>query len=423
VTNGSPVATITQTAHGYSTGATLNISGADSVGRQTAAGNYAITVTDANHYTINLASNAVVARTLGANPLSVVLSTPTVTVTETGHNIANGTTVTFSGAAAVGGITPNGSFPITVIDANTYSFQFTANATSTTTGGGSAVVATVPTTGGGPDVVVVPQTTLPAGNVDGTGSNGYGVGGYGIGGYGEPSTADYFPRTWDLAAWGQKLLAVPRNGGLYEWSNVTANRAVAIPSAPARITKMLVSPQRQVFALGCTQEDGTWNPLCIRHSSVEDETDWQTLSSSASTAREYILPGGGRIVGGIFIGRSMLVWTTASLFLGTYVGQLSQVWDFSKVGDKCGLIGPNAAAVLGSTAYWITPDKQFRAYSLGGVVQSMPCSIHADFEENLALGQGDKITATTIAEFSEVRWDYPDTRDGFEVSRYITARP
>jgi hypothetical protein len=175
-----------------------------------------------------------------------------------------------------------------------------------------------------------------------------------------------------------------------------------------------------VFALGCTQENGTWNPLCLRHSSVGDETQWLTDISSASTAREYVLPGGGRIVGGKFVGRYLLVWTTQSLFLGTYVGQVNQVWRFDKVGDKCGLIGPNAAAVLGATAFWISPDRQFHSYGVGGAVAPLACPIRQDFAENLAASQADKITACTIAEFDEVRWDYPDTRDGFEVSRYLT---
>jgi hypothetical protein len=306
-----------------------------------------------------------------------------------------------------------------VVDANTYRFTFTAAATSTATGGGSAVTATVPATGGGTAVVVVPQQALPPGAADGTGTAGFGTGGYGVGGWGLPSTADYFPRTWSLAAWGQKLLASPRNGGLYLWSNETSQRAAAVPEAPARITQMLVAPQREVFALGCTQENGLWNPLCLRHSGIGDETQWRTDSSSSSTAREYVLPGGGRIVGGKFLDRYLLVWTTQGLFLGSYVGQIGQVWRFDKVGDKCGLIGTNAAAVLGSTAFWISPDRQFHSYALGGSVTPVTCPIRSDFAENLAASQADKITASTNSAYGEVRWDYPDGRDGFEVSRYI----
>lgn len=348
---------------------------------------------------------------LAAAPFATVNTSTTVTVTHVAHGYTSGLSLLIAGAVDTNGILAanlNGARIITVTGVDAYTFVAGSAATSTAAGGGTAVV-------------VVPQTALPAGNIDGTGSVGFGTGAWGVGGFGQPSASDYFPRTWSLAAWGQKLLASPRNGGLYEWSNVTASRALAVTTAPARITQMLVSPQRQVFALGCTQENGTYNPLCLRHSSVEDETSWATASSSASTAREYVLPGGGRIVGGRIVGRSLLVWTTAALFVGTYVGQVGQVWRFDKVGDKCGLIGPNAAAVLGSTAFWIGPDKQFHSYSLGGAVTPMACPIRDDFADNLALGQADKITATTIAAFSEVRWDYPDTRDGFEVSRYLAV--
>lgn len=343
---------------------------------------------------------------LGADPLTVTNGSPTVAVAHTGHGLTTGQSVSLSGASAVGGITPNGTFPITVIDANTYRYTFTSNATSSTTGGGSNVVETR-------------QATLPAGAIDGTGTSGFGTGGWGVGGFGEPSTSDYFPRTWSLSPWGQKLLASPRNGGLYEWSNVLASAAVAVPAAPARITQMLVAPQRQVFALGCTQENGTWNPLCLRHCGVGDETQWATDSSSSSTAREYVLPGGGRIVGGRFVGKYLLVWTTQSLFLGTYVGQVTQVWRFDKVGDKCGLIGPNAAAVLDQQAFWISPDRQVHTYSPGATVAPVPCPIRRDFADNLAASQADKIVASTIAEFGEVRFDYPDAREGTENSRYI----
>jgi hypothetical protein len=49
------------------------------------------------------------------------------------------------------------------------------------------------------------------------------------------------------------------------------------------------------------------------------------------------------------------------------------------------------------------------------------CPILADVWENLAPSQADKITASTTSRHGEVRWDYPDTRDGagLEVSRAL----
>lgn len=349
-------------------------------------------------------------KTLSSNPLSVVIGTPTVTVSQPGHRNTTGDAVVVSGATAVGGITPNGSFTVTSTTTNTWTYTFGSNATSTATGGGSSVLITA-------------TAAFASGYVDGTGSVGYGTGAWGIGGFGSPSTADYFPRTWSFGAWGEYLIASPRNGTIYEWQGNTASVAAPLSNAPAQVTYTLVAPLDggyQVFALGCSEESsGVFNPLCIRHSGIRNNTSWTTTSSS--TAREYVLTGGGRIVGGRMVGNTMFVWTTAGMYMGNFVGNLNQPWKFEQIGRNCGLIGPNAAAVVGQTAYWISPDRQFWRCSPGGAPQVITCPIRPDFAENLSAAQSDKIVASTISEYSEVRWDYPDERDGYENSRYIAV--
>ena len=306
----------------------------------------------------------------------------------------------------MGGITPNGGpFTVTKIGADSYSYVFGSPAGSTATGGGAAVV-------------IAPQKAFAAGAVDGTGGAGYGTGTYSTGGYSEPSTTDFFPRTWSLAAFGQNLLANPRSGTIYAWTNNTAAPAAPLLNAPRNCTSMLVAPQDMVFALGCNEEvSGKFNPLCIRHSSVRKNTEWRTAAST--TAREYVLPGGGRIVAGRVIGPYILVWTNHSLFLGTYLANLAQPWRFDRVAEKCGLIGPNAAVVVGQAAYWMGNDGQFYRYGLGGGVEPVPCAIRDDLFRNLTPAQADKVVASSISRFSEVRWDYPDGRDGVENSRYV----
>ena len=192
---------------------------------------------------------------LAPNPLTVTNSSPVVTVSHPGHGLITGDSVTISGAVAVATITPNGTFPITVLTADTYSYTFTSNANNNTTGGGTLVVA-------------IPQKPLPAGNIDGTGGAGYGTGTWSTGTYSSPSTVDYFPRTWSMAAWGQNLIANPRAGGIYTWTNNTANRAIAVANAPSQVTYALVAPTRQLFALGCNAEASphAFDPLIIRHS-------------------------------------------------------------------------------------------------------------------------------------------------------------
>jgi hypothetical protein len=269
---------------------------------------------------------------------------------------------------------------------------------------------------------ITPASGFTPGAIDGAGSAGYGTGAYGIGGYGLPSTTDYFPLTWSMAAWGQQLLASPRHQTIFAWTNDTGAKAAALTNAPANVTHMLVAPLNggyQVFALGCNEEvSGVFNPLCIRHSSIRKNTEWST-AASGSTAREYILPGGGRIVAGRMCGPHMLVWTGDALFLGTFVGALNQPWRFDRVGRNCGLIGPSAAVVVGQTAFWASPDRQFYSYSIGGQAEPVACPIRQAFADGLAASQGDKIVASSNAEFSEIRFDYPDSRDGYENSRYM----
>lgn len=423
VADGSALVTVAHPSHGLTTADSIVVTGAHGAGRIEPNGTFAVTVLNANSYTFTYSANADLSKTLANNPLTTTNASAVVTVSEPAHKIADGTTITVSGAAAVGGITPNGTFVATVIDANSYKFTFTSGATSAATGGGAAVAVAVPAVGGGSTVSIAPQNALGVGAIDGTGGAGYGTGAYGVGNYSEPSTAAYYPRTWALGPWGQKLLANVRGGAIYEWSNNIATPAAPVANSPRQVSHMVVASANNAywcFALGCNEEaSGLFNPTCIRHSSVRNNTVWNT--SPDTTAREYTLPGGGRIVGGRVMGSNLLVWTDHSLFLGSFQGALNAPWRFDRVGEKCGLIGPNAAVVVGQTAFWIGPDLQFYRYTLGGAVSPQICPILKDFADNLTPAQGDKIVASSIAAFSEIRFDYPDNRDGVENSRYLAA--
>ena len=265
---------------------------------------------------------------------------------------------------------------------------------------------------------ITPAGFVP-GAVNGTGGAGYGTGAYGIGEYSEPSTADFFPLTWSFAPYGETLMANPRGQTIYTWENNTANPATALTNAPAEVTYMLVVPQRQVMALGCNEEtSGTFNPLCIRWSDIEDPEQWTTATNN--NAGEYILEGGSRIVCGRVVGDYVFIWTDVALYMGTFIGDPGETWRFEKLGNHCGAIGPNAPVIYSQQAFWIAPDTQFWTCQLGGAPQSIDCPVWKEFSDNIAVGQSDKIVGATISKFREVRWFYPDQRDGYENSRDIT---
>lgn len=129
-TDGSATITAAILGHGMDTGDAVIISGSATVGRATVTGTKTVTVVDEDSFTFSASGTADLSKTLGSNPLATVSGSPVVTITETGHNISTGTTVTISGAAAVGGLTPNGSYTVTVVDANSYKIIMGSNASS-----------------------------------------------------------------------------------------------------------------------------------------------------------------------------------------------------------------------------------------------------------------------------------------------------
>ena len=81
---------------------------------------------------------------LGTNPFVVTSGSPTITVTHSSHGLSVGDRVTYAGSSAVGGITPNSVEMViaSVVDTNSYTVNFTSNASSGATGGGSSVTFT-----------------------------------------------------------------------------------------------------------------------------------------------------------------------------------------------------------------------------------------------------------------------------------------
>lgn len=265
---------------------------------------------------------------------------------------------------------------------------------------------------------ITPASFVP-GLIDGTGGQGYGTGTYSTGLYSAPSTADYFPLTWSLAAYGESLIANPRNQTIYQWNNVTGTPAAPLTNAPANVTYTLVANTRQVMAFGCNEEvSGDFNALCIRFSDVEDPTDWTT--SPSNVAGEVILEGGGRIVAARQIGDYINVWTDNALYFGQFTGSTVQPWKFDRVGDHCGLMGPNAAVVVGQRAFWVAPSGQFYTAPMGGEPTLIISPVQVEFTENLTDAQYDKVVAASVSEFNEVWWFYPDQRDNNDTSRYVS---
>jgi hypothetical protein len=110
-------------------------------------------VTNANAFVVTVTSAANNTTTGGGNvtyelypfqqrlidPFTTTNGLSIVTVTDTNHGAITGDTVFFTGASAVGGLTLNGGYEITYVDANTYTVDAGSSANASATGGGTVI--------------------------------------------------------------------------------------------------------------------------------------------------------------------------------------------------------------------------------------------------------------------------------------------
>lgn len=212
-------------------------------------------------------------------------------------------------------------------------------------------------------------------------------------------------------------------GSLNDVSVQVLATAELIPGAPTMVGSMFTTAERIVVACGSNLNDAgdgltDFDPLQVDWSDAEDNTNWAPNSTNLSGG--YTLPSGGRVVRGHRGARENVIWTTDALWSMRWNGTPGSVYDFIEMGKGCGLIGPNAAAQVGGTWYWMTPSGAVYAYN-GAAPTMVPSTLARDVADNLAWVQGDKVYAEARVgkNYAEVWFRYPDSRDGDEVSRYI----
>lgn len=156
--------------------------------------------------------------TLGNNPFTTTSSSYIVTVTESATVATIGTYVTFSGVSnsgVVNGITLNGNFEIvSVPSANTFVIVTPSLATSSGSGGGSAVISKI---------------ELAAGSAVSAPAVGWGAPPWGSGGWGSATAVSVPMRIWSQDNLDEDLVFAYRNGAIYWWTQDVVNYPRALP--------------------------------------------------------------------------------------------------------------------------------------------------------------------------------------------------
>lgn len=426
--NGSSIVTVSVTAHGADIGAIVYLRGATAVGGVTVGGGTG---------------------TMASNPFITANGSTRILVQHTAHGLATNDIVHFTSATTTGGVldtvlNASAGFRVRVTSANRYEIEVDDPATSDAAGGGTptyayakpyeilsvaadsftidaGTAANADATGGGSavgyqfDINPGEVSTRPSGG-------GYSSGLYGQGFYGQSASgaiaSTLLPaRVWSLAVWGTQLVANVSGAGIYLWEGNRSKRAALLANAPARCNAVMVTPERFLLAMGCTNGGGDFDPLLVRFPSGTDLTVW--APSATNNAGSIRIGKGSEIVTGIVGQNGPLLWTDTALYRVRFVGEFDQIYVEDLLGLECGLLAPNAAIQTGGGAtYWLSSNYQFFVFA-GGQPREVPCPIREWLEGRIEKGQALKVFASNDSRYPAVMWDYQSTSSELDTDSYV----
>lgn len=356
-----------------------------------------------------------------------------VNVNIAGHGATNGDWVTFSGVVGpVGGIPAsdlNQEFKITFIDVDNFSIIVDTAATSSTTGGGTAIVAAF---------------QLNIGYETNETGDGWGAGSWGVSGWGSSSTVPlnflarmmYFDNFNDDLVFNIAYDKASTNDGvgdIFYWAfdGSYATRAVKLSSiagavaVPQKVQKIIFAPSGHLLALACTDYNaagsppdylGTFNPMVIRWANVDaeigpDPLNWQPTTTN--TAGFLFIRSGTEIVAAINTRQETLVFTNIGLesiqFLGT-----ADVFSAQTMSSAISIMGPNVVAEANNIVYWMGMDK---FYTYSGRVDTLPCTLRQYVFQDINFDLANIFFAGTNNQYNEVVWFYASSTSNV-INRY-----
>lgn len=212
---------------------------------------------------------------------------------------------------------------------------------------------------------------------------------------------------WQITTFGTVVIItyLPTRS-LFFWDSAVGGLATLFtgPLGAANGEATVTTPERFLFAF----VDRT-----VYWPSQEGYTDW--TPTAQNTAGDFPLETSGTLVCGRATRGGTLIWTTADLWLATYIGGVL-VYAFAKVGDACGPVSVHAPVMIGTTAYWMGHG---RFYRCDGYVQTIPCDVEDYVFSNITSSRTYKIWGLANPRFGEVTWFYPSA-NATECDSYVT---
>ena len=410
--NGSPVITVTDNAHGCVTGDFVTYNGAASLGGAITAAilntEHQITVLSANTYTITVGVNATAGDSgNGGTTVRAVYQINTgsgVAIPLTGWGAGGwgsgawgfgqttfgaislwsqsnfGQDLVFGprGGAIYYWLTAIGPTPVTV---------------TITVASPAVLTAAVPLFNGTP-IVLETSDALPTGLTTGTTyyvRNGIITGGTTV--FNVSTTATGALVNTSGAGSGTQFIS-PRAVNLADFGGAS--------DVPVVQNFVFVSDIfRFVFAFGTNDyTDTELNPMLIRWSDQEDAINW--TPAATTQAGSLTLSHGSEIVTAIQTRQEIVVITDSAIYSLQYLGP-PYVWSAQLLGDNISIEGQNAVAVASGIVYWMGVDK---FYKYDGRVQTLRCDLRQYIFNDINQSQAAQIFAGTNEGFNEVWWFY-----------------
>lgn len=189
--------------------------------------------------------------------------------------------------------------------------------------------------------------------------------------------------------------------------------------APISCNLFLVSDiNRFVICFGTNDVFSTvFDPLLVRWSDQGSLIQWNPqITNQAGSVR---LTRGSKIVAALQSRQEILVWTDQAFYNMQYIGP-PYVWGNQLLANNVSIAGSGCAAIAANVAYWMGNNK-FYAYD--GRVNTLPCNVREYVFSNMNIAQAGQFFAGTIEQFSEVWWFYCSTSsttiDSYVVYNYL----
>lgn len=341
------------------------------------------------------------------------------------HSAVDGQYVQITGVTgtSIGGIPVseiNGNHRITVVDADSFSFEVPTAATSTATSqGGTAIIVSFEIEPGNPITIA---------------GLGWGVGTWGRDTWGLGATGvgiNLPQQDWWFDNFDNDLAMNIRNGEGYWWvrgtvtdpASALGTKAVRLvdyavsegydgSAVPVKIMQLLVSQQdKHLIAFGAVPFGSTnpddFDPMLIRWASQDSPGEW--TPSPLNTAGDLRVSRGSKIVRALPTRQEILVWTDSHLYTLQFLGT-TDVFGLQEYADNISVASPRSMASAANITYWMGKDK-FYAYT--GRVETLPCTLRNHVFNNLNFNQADQIVCGTNEEWNEIWWFYPTADSDF----------